>query len=175
MLALIPLFQARDRRPGDRVASKAPEDIKHDPRIRRRVKARSNNTTTGLHSPTSRHHNVDALGIRLRTVLLARSVQRNDLVAQHVVARREVGDRQVPAKVVLDQVVSRPGAWVGAGFPRRRGDLGPLQGGWVGAAEVTGHGRDVFLYGADVADGPGVLRRGVSWIWDGRGWEDEPI
>ena len=118
MLALIPLLQARNRRPGDRVASKAPEDIEHNPRIRRGVKAGSNNATTGVDSATSRHDDVDALGIRLGAVLLARSVQRDDLVAQHVVARREIGDRQVPGEVVLDQVVGRPAARVRAGFPR---------------------------------------------------------
>lgn len=84
-------------------------------------------------------------------------VQGQNLVAQDVVARREVGDGQVPGEVVLDEVVGHPGAWVVTGFPGARLDLGPLQRGGVGGAEVAGYRRDVFLHGSDVGDGPGVL------------------
>jgi len=90
-------------------------------------------------------------------------VQRDDLVAQHVVARREVGDRQVPGVAVLDEVVGGPGAGVRSGFPGLCGDFGPGEGGGGYGAEIAGYGGDVVDYGAGVGDGPCVLVNFISF------------
>jgi hypothetical protein len=87
------------------------------------------------------------LRIRLRAVGLSRRVQRNNLVPNHIVARRKVGNGQVPAEVVLDQVIGYPGAGVAAALPRALLDLGPFQRERVDCAEVSGDGRTVLDHG----------------------------
>lgn len=64
-----------------------------------------------LDRAAARDLDVDALGVVLGAVFVARRVQGDDLVAQHVVARLEgAGDGHGPAVVVGDEVVGRPGA-----------------------------------------------------------------
>jgi hypothetical protein len=156
---MLPLRQLIQRGPRNSITRELGEQVEQDTRIRRLIKAGRGHTAAQLRGPTPRDLDIDALRVRLGAVSLARGVQRNDLVAQDVVAGCEVGNRQVPGEVVLDEVVGDPGAGVVAGFPGAALDLGPAEGGGVAdAAEVPGDGRDVFLHGAGVGDGPGVLR-----------------
>lgn len=95
---------------------------------------------------------VDAHGVVLGAVRVLGRVQRDDLVAQHVVARLEGRrDGDVVGEVVGDQVVGCPHARVGAGDEARRVDLDPGEGRLVDGGGVVG-GRDV------VDDGAVVLR-----------------
>jgi hypothetical protein len=107
----------RHRRSRNRIASERPKHIEQNTRIRRLVQARAHRSAAQLAGSASTNNNVNALWVGLRTVGLARSMQSQDLVPEHVVARREVGNRQVPAEVVLDQVVGGPGTGVATGFP----------------------------------------------------------
>lgn len=102
MPPLLPLTNLLHRRPRHRIRIKRPKHIKRNPRIPRFIKARGRHTPRQRLRPTALDLDIDALGIRLRAIRLPRGVQRNDLVAHDVVARREVGDRQVPREIVLD-------------------------------------------------------------------------
>lgn len=96
---------------------------------------------------------VDAHGVVLGAVRVLGRVQRDDLMAQHVVARLEGrGDGDVVGEVVGDQVVGRPHAWVGAGDEARGVDLHPGQGRLVDGGRVVGRG-DVVDDGAVVLGG----------------------
>lgn len=129
VLPLLTLRQLCKRRPRDRISSVFGKQIKLNPRIRTLIKTRRRHTPTQLHSPTPTNHNIHTLGVRLCTIRLARGVQRDDFVAQDVVPRGEIWDRQVPGEVVLDEVVGDPGTRVGAGFPGALLDFGPGEGG----------------------------------------------
>lgn len=157
MAPLLPLSQRLQRRPRNRICGKTPEQIKLNARIRQRIKARCGHTATQLDRPAARDLDVDALRIRLCATDRSRSMQSDDFVAQHVVPRREVRDREVPAKRVLDQVVGDPRPGVGAGFPCGGGDFRPGEGRGGNAGEVAGYRGDVVDYRAGVGDGPGIL------------------
>ena len=162
MLALRHLREIRAR---NSVASELGKDVEKDTRVRSLVEASSRDAAAQLGRSTTAHDNVDALRVRLCAVGGARGVQRDDLVAQDVVARREVGNGQVPGEIVLDEIVGCPCAGVAAGFPGLGLDLGPGQGEGRDAAEVARDGSYVFLYGSDVGAGPCVPVRIISTCW----------
>lgn len=94
---------------------------------------------------------VQALGVVLGAVLLARAVERDGLVAEDVVAGSERrGDVHGPGVVVGNHLVGRP-VVSETGFV----NLDPLQGGLVGIGAVAGALGDVGDHGADVRFGPG--------------------
>jgi hypothetical protein len=173
---LLTLRQLDQCRSWDGVTRELSEDIEQDTRIIRLIKARRRHTPTQFRRSTTANLDIDALRVRLSAIRLARSVQRENLMANHVVARCEVGDRQVPGEVVLDEVVGDPGAGVVAGFPGSGLDLGPEEGGWGHGGEVPGDGGDVFLDGADVRSGPCVLYvTSISFVREGRARRYVPI
>lgn len=99
---------------------------------------------------------VEAHGVVLGAVRVLGRVQRDDLVAEHVVARLEGGgDGDVVGEVVCEQVVGGPHTRVGARDQARGVDLDPLEGGLVNGGRVI-RGSDV------VDDGAVVLGVGVS-------------
>lgn len=158
MPPLLPLAQLRHRRSRNRIRVKARIQTEHNTRIRRLIEARGWHASTQRLSATSLDLDIDALGVRLCAIRLARGVECDDFVPEDVVAGCQVGDGQVPGEVVLDQVVGDPGAGVGAGFPCAGLDLGPAEGGRVGdGGEVARDGGYIFLHRAGVGDGPGVL------------------
>lgn len=86
---------------------------------------------------------VHAHGVVLGTVRVLGAVERDDLVAQDVVAGLERGgDGDVVGEVVGDQVVGRPDSRVGAGDETRCVNLDPLEGGLVNGGWVVS-GRNV--------------------------------
>jgi hypothetical protein len=173
---LLTLRQLDQCRSWDGVTRELSEDIEQDTRIIRLIKARRRHTPTQFRRSTTANLDINALRVRLSAIRLARSVQREDLMANHVVARCEVGDRQVPGEIVLDEVVGDPGAGVVAGFPGSGLDLGPEEGGWGHGGEVPGDGGDVFLDGADVRSGPCVLYvTSISFVREGRARRYVPI
>lgn len=97
------------------------------------------------------------LRVGLCTVRLSCSMQRDNLVANHVFAWREVcRNSQVPAKVVLNHVIRDPGTRIVAAFPGAGLNLGPKERRGVYGATVAIAGRDVFLDGTGMGDRPCV-------------------
>jgi hypothetical protein len=159
---LLPFRQLDQRRSRNRVARKHGKDIEQNTGVIGLVEARRRHASTQLGRATSANLDIDALRVGLRAVCLAGGVQGEDLVAEDVVAWREVRDGKVPAEVVLDQVVGDPGAGVVTGFPGRGLDFRPRQGGGGDGGEVPGYWSDVFLDGPDVRGGPCVLLVAVN-------------
>ena len=89
-------------------------------------------------------------------------MQRQDLVADDVVARSDVGNLDVPGEFVLDEVGGSPDTGVAARLPPRRGNLCPAKAGGVdgvAARAAVGH---VFLDGANMGFGPCVPDEGCG-------------
>lgn len=156
MTPLLALRQLDQCRPWSNITREGRVQIEQNARIRRLVERRRRNASTQLGRPAPRHSEIDALWIRLCTIRLARSVQRDNLVANHVVAWREAGDGQVPVEAGLDEVVGHPCAGVAAGLVGAGLDLGPGEGEGVDGAAVAVAGGYVFLHGADVGGWPCV-------------------
>jgi hypothetical protein len=97
-LLLCALLQHRHRRARDIISSKLTIQIKHNTLLRRRVETRRRHAARQLDCPAPFDLNINTLRITLRAVRLARSMERDDFVAENVVARREVGDGEVPCE-----------------------------------------------------------------------------
>lgn len=166
MLPHLPsLRQLLHLRPGNRIPIKRPIQRKHNPRVRRLIKARSWDSPIQLDSATAPNLDIDALRVGLGAVGLSGRMQGNDFVPDDVLARCEVGDCEIPAEVVLDQVVGDPVPWVTTRFIGAGLDLGPSEGGWgYGAAVAVARGY-VFLDWASVGDGPCVPLEGYFAAW----------
>lgn len=81
-----------------------------------------------------------------------RLVQRQDLVAKHVITWLHVRDGDGPGVAIGDEFVGRPSAAGEAGF----GDFGEEQGRLADGLEVAADGGEVVDDWAGVAVGPGV-------------------
>ena len=155
-LRLLPLRQRHHGRPRHRIRRKLGEKVEQNTRVIRLIKASRGHPTRQFPRPRALDLKVDTLRIRLRAIRLPTGMQRDDLMSNHIVARREIRDRQRPAETVLDQVVGDPLAWVGPGFPCAGGDFGPEEGRGRDGAAVAVAGRYVVLDGTRVGDGPCV-------------------
>lgn len=113
----MPLSQSLDSRAGNRVAGEGSEDVELDTRVVGSVEAGSGSTTTEPSGSRALNLEVDALGVCLGAVGLAGCVQRDDLVANDVVAGSNVREGNVPGEVVGDQVIGSPLAGVAARLP----------------------------------------------------------
>jgi hypothetical protein len=152
----VPLGQGLDSRTRSSVASEGSEDVELDTRVVGSVEAGTRSTTAQLCGSRALNLEVDALGVGLGAVGLARSVQRDDFVANDVVTRGNIGEGQVPGEVVGNQVIGSPLTGVAARLPGLGRNLGPLQARRVDGTAVAVARRNVLLNRADVADGPGI-------------------
>lgn len=124
----IPLVRRSPQpRPRKRITHRIPINIKPNPRITLTIQRRARNTPTRLHTPTAPNLDVQALHIQLRAIILAPTVQRNDLVANDVIPGREFGRQDgADLEVVLDHGVGDPGA---GGDDGGLAEFGPAEGG----------------------------------------------
>lgn len=127
-------------------------DVKLDAGVGGSVELGANNTI-GLLGTAAGNLNVDALGIVLGTVLLGSGVERNDFVAEDVLARGKVlGDSHGPGVVVGNQLVGSPLAVLVTSTL----NLKPLEILLLDGLEVAGVGSSVSENGANVGCGPGA-------------------
>jgi len=126
MLPLLPLRRLPDRRPGNRITRERRIQIENDACIICLVEAGRWHAAAQLCGAAALDLDVDALGVRLGAVAGLCRVQGDDLVAQDVVAGREVGGHgETPRVVGRDERVGDPGAGVVAGDEGALGELGP--------------------------------------------------
>lgn len=138
------------RRARNRIASKAPIEIKHDARIGIAIRAGDGHSAWQRRGPGPRDADLHALHVELRAtgrvdvVRRVGLVQGDDLAAEEVVAGREGGgQREAANPFVGDERVDRPelSASVVASFGKFHPD---------GAGARGARGRDVDHYGAFV-------------------------
>lgn len=127
--------------------------IVQEPRVVRRVEGRGRRATR-VNAATTRHLDVDALRVRLRS---ANVLQGNELVAQDILARRKVRrDLSAPLHSVREHLVRAPEAGVGtrnqAGFL----ELEELKRGGVDVCELALDFGEISHAGPVVAFGPGA-------------------
>lgn len=104
----------------------------------RLVEARCRLATLRLSRSAASDRKVYALGVVLSAVFRSRSVQRNDLVADDIVASGQVGrDGDGPGIVRGDQVVGSKSAGVRAGNPTLLVELCPFEVGRGSGATVA--------------------------------------
>jgi hypothetical protein len=101
-------------------------DVENDTRHILLVQASTSNTASRSNRATSSNLQVQTLRVQLRTVNVLAAVECDNLMADDIVARRELGWQDGgDLEVVLDERVGDPCSWADDGGLR---DLGPFQG-----------------------------------------------
>lgn len=149
---LVSVEQGRTRH---RVAAKVRVDIKLDTLVASLVQLFTSSTSRASITATS-NLNIDTLHIVLRTVLLTSRVQRDQLMAQNIVAvRNSLGHRERVGVVVFNHVVTGPGTrGIAAVDQTLLVDLEELEAGLVDLGAVSVAGGQVVEDGAVVRLGP---------------------
>lgn len=152
------LLDSRDRRPRNRVARKRRVQVKQDPGVRVLVQRAARHASRQGRRPASRHLQIHALGVILRAVQTPRSVQRDDLVPQHVVSRlQRARDLDAPGVVVRGEIVRGPVAGDGGWGDNARGvDFREFEG-------CRGRGRAFAVTGGKIVNHGSLMR-----IWPGQ-------
>lgn len=116
-----------NRRPRKRITRRIRINIKPNPRIIPLIQTRTRHSSRGRHTAAPSNLEVQALHIQLRAIVVLPAVQRNDLVADDVVAGRELcGQHGGRLEVVGDEGVGDPCA---GGEDGGLGEFGPAEGG----------------------------------------------
>lgn len=149
---LVSVEQGRTRH---RVAAKVRVDIKLDTLVASLVQLFTSSTSRVGIAATG-NLNVNTLHVVLRPVLLASRVQRNQLMAQNIVAvRNSLGHGERVGVVVLNHVVTGPGTRRVAAIDQTLlVDLEELEAGLVDLGAVAVAGGQVVEDGAVVGLGP---------------------
>jgi hypothetical protein len=119
-------------RTGERVARRVVVQVEQNTRIVPLVKRCPGHTVCRSNRTAAGNLDVQALRIELGAIVAAPAMQRNDFVANNVVASLKVlrNDRG-GGEAVLDEVVRSPCTRATGGYEASLGELGPSEGGWA--------------------------------------------
>lgn len=106
MFPHIPLRELRQGWPWNRISTELAVQVEQNSWVASLVERRSSNSSGQCFRPRALDLEVHTLRVRLRTVALARSMQRNDLVSDDIVSWRQTrGDGGRPREIFSYEVV----------------------------------------------------------------------